>query len=280
MIITKLIGGLGNQMFQYAAGLFIAKKHKVLLKLDNNFLLDKSKRYYRHTHRDYALDIFNISSSIASNKEIREFVYPRTGNKYIYHLIRKIYKEKSVYKEQELNGVDGFYQIPSHAYMAGYWQDYQYFSEIENDLVIEFSFKKALQISHQLIANNIKARKSVCMVVRRGDYVGHPTLDVLDLSYYNKAFDVLSSIVSGLSVFVFSDDIAWCRENLSFGSADLCFVDQQYTGPKAEFYLQLMALCNHYIISNSTYAWWGAWFGKYPKKIVIAPKIWYKGQKE
>ena len=86
MIITKLIGGNGNQMFQYSAGFFLARKHNTELLLDVNYLIDKSKRYFRHENRDYALNMFNISAKIASCQQITRFTVPRKGNKYVYHL--------------------------------------------------------------------------------------------------------------------------------------------------------------------------------------------------
>lgn len=82
------------------------------------------------------------------------------------------------------------------------------------------------------------------------------------------------------SFFVFSDDIDWCRKNFTLKNFMCEFVDQSLTGPNAGWYLQLIAACKHFIIPNSTYGWWGAWHGKHPGKIVIAPRIWYKGQSE
>jgi len=102
MIITMLQGGLGNQMFQYAAGFALAKKHSTELKLDINYLLDKSKRYFRYTPRDYALDVFNISAEIATPAEISRFTVPRIGNKYLYHLKTRVLKKYNVFCESNI----------------------------------------------------------------------------------------------------------------------------------------------------------------------------------
>ena len=278
MIITKLIGGLGNQMFQYAAGLSLAKKHDTSLRLDINFLLDKSKRYYRHTHRDFALDIFNISGSVATDDEIREHVVPRKGNKYVYHLIMKLQKQNRVYSESSVSSIDDFFQIPSSAYIQGSWQDTKYFEDIELALRREFSFRDALPESHDYIYKEIKRHEAVCVVFRRGDYVGHPVLDIVGLDYYYEATNIIARRIKDPYFFVFSDDIEWCKKNFASENGTMMFVDQKYTGPKAQYYLKLMSECKHYIIPNSTYPWWGAWLCQNPEKLVVAPKLWYKGQ--
>lgn len=280
MIVVKLIGGLGNQMFQYAAGFVLAQKYKVSLKMDVQFLLDRIKRYYRHTHRDYAMDVFSISGEIASHDDISKFVYPRRGNKYIYQVLKRLYGERSVYKEDSLETDKAFFDIPDNAYLDGYWQNYKYIVGSERCLKKEFVFKDSLPDSHKLIAERMQLKRSVCVVVRRGDYVGHPTLDIIDAAFYAKAMSFLSSRMEDLLFFVFSDDIGWCKENIGCQGCDIFFVDQKYTGPKAGYYLQLMSLCKHYIVPNSTYAWWGAWLGSYRDKVVVTSGVWYKGQKE
>lgn len=278
MIITKLIGGLGNQMFQYAAGLSLARRHNTSLRLDINFLLDRSKRYYRHTHREYALNIFNISGSVATDDEIGEHVVPRKGNKYVYHLLIKLRKQNRVYSESSLRSMDDFFQIPSSAYIQGLWQDVKYSEDIEFALRREFSFKETLPKSHHSIYSEIKRHEAVCVVFRRGDYVGHPILDLVGLDYYYKAVNIIAKRIKDPCLFVFSEDIEWCKKNFKPENIKVVFVDQEYTGPKAQYYLMLMSECKHHIIPNSTYPWWGAWLCQNPEKIVIAPNIWYKGQ--
>jgi len=280
MIITKLIGGLGNQMFQYSAGFSLARKKDVALKMDICFLLDKSKRYYRHTHRDYALDIFKISGDIASDKEIRRHVVPRRGNKYVYHLIKKLKKQKDVYDDGAIDSIEDFYRLPSDAYIQGSWQDVRYLKDVNAELLKEFEFREQLPADHMEIYSKITSENSVCVVFRRGDYVGHPVLDIVGLDFYYKAVEIIESKTTNPAYFVFSDDIEWCRNNFAPEGRQVYFVDQRYTGPKAQYYLMLMSACRHHIIPNSTYPWWGAWLCRHPEKIVIAPKLWYKGQSD
>ncbi|ASQ89949.1 hypothetical protein CHL67_02555 [Prosthecochloris sp. GSB1] len=280
MIIARLIGGNGNQMFQYAAGFALAKKHGVELRLDINYLLDKSKRYYRHAHRSYALDMFGVSAEIATDKEIACFTVPRKGNKFFYHLKKRIFTKNNVYREEDFSAESAFNAIPSDAYIEGYWENPGYFARIEQDLRREFSFKRPLPEECDGIKQKIATGDSVCVVFRRGDFVGHPILNIVGLDYYEKALTLLAEKVSDPSIFVFSDDIAWCRENYRPGGYGCEYVNQSLTGPNAEYYLQMMASCKHFIIPNSTFGWWGAWLSNYPGKKVIAPKVWFRGQKD
>ena len=280
MIITKLIGGNGNQMFQYAAGYYFAKHNKTALLLDINYLLDKSKRYFRHDDRDYALGMFNISAKIATNKQISRFIVPRTGNKYIYHIKKRILPSYNVINEKDLPDMDSFNKCPSDCYIEGYWQNPFFFSEIENGLRQEFTFKNILSDSCIPVFNTIKNCNSVCVIFRRGDFVNHPFLDIVGLDFYYNALEVISDMISLPKLFIFSDDIPWCEANFKPHNFDYEFVDQKLTGPLAEYYLQMISACEHFIIPNSTFTWWGALLSISPGKIVIAPKKWFNGQSE
>jgi hypothetical protein len=280
MIIVKLIGGLGNQMFQYAAGLYLSQKYCVPCKLDIKFLLDKSKRYYRHEHRDFALDIFKINTELASDEEISRFVVPRTGNKYVYHLKNKILKSHNVYNEFDYGVLEKYEEIPAEAYIIGYWQDERYFAGIIDKVRQEFMLKEPLPESHEDIYNQICTTNSLCVVVRRGDYVGHPILDILTEKYYYRGIDLVAEITGPPQIFIFSDDIAWCKKNIRPTAFKTIYVDQKFTGSKAQHYFRLMTACKNYVIANSTYAWWGAWLSNNKDQVVVSPAVWYKGQLE
>lgn len=278
MIITKLIGGNGNQMFQYAAGLSLARRHNTELLLDINYLTDKSKRYFRHVNRDYALGMFNISGRIAENREISRFTVPRSGNKYIYYLKRLIFANHNVFTESVIDPGLSFDDLPDNSYLEGYWQDPVYFSSVVDNLKQEFTFKKDLPEECQSINKAITESESVGIIFRRGDYVSHPLLDVVRMDYYYRAIEIIARRAESPRYFVFSDDIAWCKNSFLPTGINITFVDQELTGPLAAYYLKLISECHHYIIPNSTFGWWGAWLGKCRHKIVIAPKIWFNGQ--
>lgn len=278
MIISMLKGGMGNQMFQYAAGFALVNKHQTKLKLDINYLLDKSKRYFRHTHREYALDAFNIKAEIATPKEISRFTTPRIGNKYFYHLKKRILKSYNVFEESHMHSQDEFQNIPPDAYLDGFWQNASYIQNVRNLLLEEFSFKEPLPEYCINTFNEIKNSNSVCVVFRRGDYVNHPELDITELNYYHAAIDIFQNKKNNFTYFIFSDDILWCKANFVRNDIEIIFVDQMYTGPKAQYYLQLMIACKKYIIPNSTYPWWAAWLNDDQEKVVIAPKKWFRSQ--
>jgi len=273
-----LKGGIGNQMFQYAAAFALANKHNTKLKLDINYLLDKSKRYFRYTPRDYALDVFNIQADIATAKEVAQFTVPRIGNKYFYHFKKRIFKNHNVFVDASLKSQEDFFNLPEDAYLDGYWQVESYIKQARKYLLKEFSFKEPLPQYCADIYRIIKNSNSVCVVFRRGDYIGHPELDITTLDYYHAAINHFQDMKQHCRYFVFSDDIPWCKNNFTPKNVTIEIVDQIYTGPKAQYYLQLMLACKKYIIPNSTYPWWAAWLNDDPEKVVIAPKKWYKSQ--
>lgn len=279
MYIIKLIGGLGNQMFQYAAAYVAAKNNNQELKIDNLYYADKSKRLHRFEYRPYALSLFD-NLQIATPKEINRFVLPRVFNKYIYHALKYLHRDRWIYNESQLNTYDKLINIPTDdAYITGFFQKYEYIENDISDLKRIFQFKDELPESHSGIATEIANKENaVCVVFRRGDYVNHPVLGIVNLDFYYKAVEIIKSKLLNPVFFVFSDDISWCRANFKIQD-EVFFVDQKYTGLFAGNYLQLMMLCSHFIIPNSTYPYWAALLSEHnPKKLVIAPKIWYKGQ--
>lgn len=281
MIIIRLIGGLGNQMFQYAAAYVAAKNVGTELKVDNLYYNDHSKRVHRFTYRPYALSLFTISGTLATPREIGKFVLPRIFNKYIYHFLQLLYRpHKNVFSETDLPSYDALQTLPEDAYLYGFFQKYDYLKHNIDEIRREFTFRESLPESFTSIVNNIKATNdAICVSFRRGDYVGHPVLGIIDLPWYNRALEVFKE---GGHLFVFSDDIKWCIDNFRpHNRFTVTFVDQKYTGPMGGYYMQLMMLCEHFVIPNSTYPYWAALLSKRSSnKIVVAPKVWYKGQDE
>lgn len=276
------MGGLGNQMFQYAAAYIAAKNNDQELKIDNLYYRDKSSRLHRFEYRPYALSLFNdMEKHIASPMDINRFILPRIFSKYIYHILKYLHPSKCVYDDIKLNTYDKLINIPTKdAYITWYFQKYEYIKKNVNYLRRVFQFKDELPSSYAEIVSEIKGEQNaVCVVFRRGDYVNHPVLGIVGLDFYYKAINLLKTQICNPVFFVFSDDIPWCKENFNLQNESIYFVDQKYTGPFAGNYLQLMMLCSHFIIPNSTYPYWAALLSEdNPKKIVIAPKIWYKGQ--
>lgn len=248
MIITKLRGGLGNQMFQYAIGKKLASEAGVELRLDMSWF---SSPGAVNPKREYDLSIFNID------------VKPSTSlDKYLVKIFGRSIVEGS---SDPSAGI-------KNAYLDGFWQSERYFKEISGEIRKDFTFKSELSATAKTLAEDIRQSASVCLNVRRGDFISDGKFVGVD--YYKKAVAEISRSVPGERFFVFSDDIPWCKSNLGF-IEHAVFVDHSYAGERFSDYLHLMSLCRHFIIPNSTFAWWAAWLGQAQDKKVIAPKIWY-----
>jgi len=269
----KLMGGLGNQMFQYALGRNLSIKHNTLLKLDLSFLLDRSPKP-NFTYRNYDLDIFPVSPAFTDpsesiDKELSGYKkYLRTCLNFIWTPPFTIVREKT------FNFNNKILETPDNCYLTGYWQSEKYFKEIETTIRNDFSIKA---VTDPGLSNQILSSESVCLNVRRGDYVTNPVANehhgVCSTDFFFKAIDRMKDFTENPTIFVFSDDIAWCRENLNFEDPTV-FVTHGYAGIKFEKYLKLMSLCKFFVIPNSTFGWWAAWLAEYPDKKVIAPERW------
>jgi glycosyl transferase family 11 len=279
MIIVKLIGGLGNQMFQFAFAKYLAKKHNTQLKFDVTFLLDRSpKKNSNFVYRDYDLSIFNIDESIATPEEIKA-LKKRTNYTITEKILNNAFGFKSTYHvEKTFTFSEKSHNLPDNSYIEGYWQSEKYFHSISDELRNEyFTFKSPLTKKSETLSEKIKQTNSVCVNVRRGDFVTNPVHGTMSIEYYAEGEKILSSKYNNLEIFVFSDEIDWCMKNLRFKSP-VTFVSHEYAGEKFQDYLRLMSYCKHFIIPNSSFAWWAVWFSENPDKTIIAPKKWFNDE--
>lgn len=276
MIIVNLKGGLGNQMFEYAAGRSLALKHNVELKLDLTFLLDRNPNL-NITFRDYDLDIFpNISVQVASQDEIqkRKSYLNRTFGLKVFNQLNA---KPTFFREKKFSFHEDFNELGKDIYLDGYWQSEKYFKSIETVIRKDFLFAPLSIEKCRVLAEELRSRNSVCINVRRGDFVEDEANNrhgFAGLEYIRKAVDLISNRVSNPYFYIFSDDIKWCEENLSLAFPTF-IADHSYAGNKFGEYLHLMSLCQHFIIPNSSFAWWAAWLCTNQNKIVIAPQKWF-----
>lgn len=273
MIIVNIIGGLGNQMFQYALGKSIALKTKQPLKLD----ITAFKAYEL---RSYELAAFNISCSIAAEEEINALKYknPNFFEK-LNMLLRKqsapysefCYKEKYYHFDSEV--LDNNESI----YLFGYWQSEKYFLDCKETILKEFTLKREISLLSTHYLNMITSSASVSLHIRRGDYVNNRTTNdyhgTCNLDYYKKAVSIIKIKNFKTHFFIFSDDLDWAKKNIDFID-NITFVELSADIPDYEE-MYLMSMCRHNIIANSSFSWWGAWLNQNHKKIVIAPKLWF-----
>jgi hypothetical protein len=249
------MGGIGNQMFQYAAARSLAERHGTGVVVDLDWFVEQSTS--DDTRRGYALDVF-VGPAAASKTEL-----PTGGT----------------FREQGFGFDASVLQLPDRSTLIGYFQSERYFLEHAAVIEKEFSFLTDPDPDNRSILELIRSSESVAVHVRRGDYAHNPTTrahhGLLPLDYYRHAVDDLSGRVSDPRFFVFSDDPMWCRTGLSFLRGGVV-VDHNRDESGAED-LRLMAACRHHILANSTFSWWGAWLATRPDQIVVAPRRWFAG---
>ncbi|ENM5934579.1 alpha-1,2-fucosyltransferase [Vibrio mimicus] len=265
MIIVKIIGGLGNQMFQYALARSIELQTNTEVKLD----LQGFDTY--QLHNGYRLNCFNIAEKIATKSEVEKYI---GSNNYFYRAIRRFCPSllKMFQTEKNHTKYDGSLFELKRAYLDGYWHNGKYFEPVREQLLKEFTIKGELSKGVRELRTRIVSSQSVSIHVRRGDFLKHPDVGVLDIDYYKRAVECILSNVESPEFYMFSDDIEWCIEHLNF--IENChFVDSTIDELDD---LMLMSSCKHNIIANSTFSWWGAWLNSNHNKIVVCPKVWMK----
>lgn len=277
MIIVNLKGGLGNQMFQYAMGRALASSTNQVLKLDLGFLNNQTNA----TIRDYELSILNVREEFASHQDTKK--YKNLWTK-ILHKFFPAYRSNPYVKEKYFDFDPAIASLAGGRYVDGHWMSEKYFSSIEATIRFEFTFRKNILAEGKFLHDQILNSNSVCVQVRRGDYVNNPTVSkrhqTTSLAYFEQGISFMKAKVPNPVFFVFSDDIKWCEENFK-GVGNIHFVEKELAGKGAgnSDYLQLMIACKHFVISNSTFAWWAAWLCTNPGKIVVAPMNWFNDQK-
>lgn len=271
MIITRLFGGLGNQMFQYAIGRALAEKNKADLKMD----LSGYENQIGVTPRQYELSIFKIKedfSNYKENKNIKGKEFKGLFKKVLNKLHIKLGGSGYII-EKHYNFDKDVLNLGDNVYLEGYWQTEKYFLDIANIIRSEFSLKDEFDHLNQEMLDKIDGYNSVSVHIRRGDYISNQNANsyhgICSLDYYRKAISLIASKSSNPVFFVFSDDLEWCKENLKI-EWPIIFVD----GNKNYEDLMMMSQCKHNIIANSSFSWWGAWLNANSDKIVVAPQQW------
>lgn len=274
MIIVKLLGGLGNQLFQFALGRHLAIRNKTELKFDITDLLDHRPKG-NFTLRHLSMDAFDVSFERATDKDLNKF-HLKPQNFFQFHLgkfLRKINKHQ-IYQEKGSFYDPEILKAGKRSYIDGYWQSEKYFKEIEPIIRNDLQLKKPLPSAALKQLDHISNENAVSLHIRRGDYVTNilakQLLGTLSLDYYQTSIQWIAQKVRDPYFFIFSDDMDWVKKNL-----DLNYPFKIIEGNPEYVDLYLMSKCKHNIIANSSFSWWGAWLNANPEKIVICPKNWY-----
>lgn len=269
MVIIKIMGGLGNQMFQAA----LYKSMEIEGKEVKADLTHIQK--YGNNHNGYELKrIFGLNLVEASENEINKYadlqltLWGRVkrkigGIRKATHYLEQTYEYKP--EILELNTI----------YLEGYWQTEKYFKNIRSEILKMFTFPNIVGEKNKECLSEVSNSESVAVHIRRGDYLTGDNLDnygnICTKDYYNSAIDYIRNHVSNPFFYVFSDEIEWVQENFDFGNVRLV---NWNSGNNSFLDMQLMSLCKHQIIANSTFSWWAAWLNQNPDKLVIMPAKW------
>ncbi|WP_374174012.1 alpha-1,2-fucosyltransferase [Flavobacterium tructae] len=255
MIVVQLIGGLGNQLFQYAAAKALALQTKQKFSLD----ISQFESYKLH---NYALNHFNVIS--------KNYKKP---NRYL-RKIKSFYQKNVFYKEVDFGYNSDLIHLKGDIiFLEGYFQSEKYFIKYEKEIREDFEVRTLLKKETKAAIAKIESVNSVSIHIRRGDYINNPLHNTSKEEYYNKALEMVENKVYNPVYFVFSDDMDWVKANFST-KQETVFIDFNDASTNFED-LKLMTSCKHNIIANSSFSWWGAWLNKNPDKIVIAPKRWF-----
>ena len=248
----------------------MAKKNNDIFKLDVSY-------YSKRVVREYQLDGFNIEENIADEDECASL----RGSEGLWFKIRrklslKIKRPQTYVSESRIVSLDEVVSGERGSmYLDGYWQDEKYFLSIRQDIQNDFTLKAGLSKDAEEYLESIQSCCSVSLHVRRGDYVENSyTRSVhgnCDIEYYKRTTSYINKNLGNPYFYIFSDDIAWCKENFGFLDNKV-FVDNTQSALED---LELMKHCKHNIIANSSFSWWGAWLNKNEDKMIVAPKAWF-----
>jgi hypothetical protein len=275
MLVVNLIGGLGNQMFQYASAWALASEHGMELKLDIS-------DFHRFPPRRYLLDHFRVDAVIARPDELAMFDkdskrFRTATRKFVARLLgdnrvtgRTVFERGFPWQKIPLDRT-------IDTLLIGYWQSERYFLSMAHQIRQAFVLRAPPDARTQRLLDDIDRQPAVSLHVRRGDYVSNPVVQkkhgLVGLDYYAAAVAHILALEPQARFYVFSDDLDWVRANLSMAAqaeyVDLNGPDQPHED------LRLMSRCRHHIIANSSLSWWGAWLNPDPAKVVIAPRQWF-----
>jgi hypothetical protein len=299
MIVSKIMMGQGNQMFQYAAGRALSLHHNESFKVDTS-------NYEGYKHRRYELsDYFCIDVPEATAEDLKKykFIHPvkRIWNKlvpakfklrqlglgyessWLPRTILGIYDKinpphrRIQYEEPHYHFDTNFFNANSNIYLKGYWMSYKYFERYSAVIRKDFTVKPQLVEHLADVVRTMKQENSVSILFRRGDLVTNKHYTkikgIIPLSFYHGALAMLEKKFGKLTIYLFSDEIEWVTKNLNTTHHIVPISNHISKSGLEDYYL--MSSCKYNIIANSTFGWWAGWMNDYAEKIVIAPSGWY-----
>lgn len=277
MVFVKLKGGLGNQMFQYAAGKALSEHLKTKLKIELSHFIENPEQVDVFVARPYALNIFPniIERTVVLSKKTEHRIYKKLRNIFIKRIVQ-------IYNEASMAFDPLFFKLKSPVILEGFFQNQDYFINFEEIIRHSFEFP-SIQVHDKNfeILSNIETENSISVHVRRGDYLNNLILQyhgVCEKDYYIMAIERISVKLESPFFYFFSDDPGWVKTNLMPFVSNGRIV-QGNTEKNSWKDMMLMSYCKHNILSNSSFSWWSAWLNSNRNKTVIAPKNWFANEK-
>jgi hypothetical protein len=275
MITVRLMGGLGNQMFQFAAGRRLAQHHGVPLRLDLGWFGHQAPG---DTPREYELGVFALDGRV--EKAVVDVSEPRNRVEQVRARLRGLRGDRPhVLRQQGTAFQAEVLDAPDGTHLIGFWGSERYFSDAADIVRADLAPAVALSDASAALAERIAAAPApVSLHVRRGDYLTNANAagyhGVMGVDYYARAVELVTSRVGGeVQLFAFSDDPDWCAAELPALGHPLTVV-RGNDGAAAIEDMLLMAACRHHVIANSTFSWWGAWLDGREGAVVVAPERW------
>lgn len=269
MIVVKIFGGLGNQLFQYALALKLAKKNNRKVVFDLSWFSSKTSFA---TKRVFELKYFNVSLDYKTSfyDKFKLLFY---NNKILKYM--PISKKLNILRDSDeidFNKID-------NVYLNGYWHSYSYFEDIKDSLLIELSLNSNFNISSDFRSKILTTNNSVSVHIRRTDYINNRAYAQCSMNYFQLAMQKIAEKINNPVFFIFSDDLDYVKKNLITNQTVYFSTNQYLEIATVEDFFNMQS-CKHHIISNSTFSWWASWLNPNPNKIVIIPKNWYTNPDE
>jgi Glycosyl transferase family 11 len=277
VVVVRLTGGLGNQLFQYATARRLALVRGAPLVLDLGWFRHEAPHY--PAARPYELGCFGlparlVSLSPATIARWEQGLTARVGRWPGRRIRLPVIQQGEDWDVVDDRVLDG----PADVVLLGYWQSERYFEDAAETIRDELTLPVAPDVRFGRLLEAIGSSEAIAVHVRRGDYVSIPQVaerhGTLPPSYYRQALSLVRERAGAEAhVFVFSDDPEWAAEHLDL---DLPATHVGRTGWSAPAELRLMASCRHHVIANSSYSWWGAWLAERAGQVVVAPRAWFR----
>lgn len=269
MIIVRLQGRLGNQMFQYALV-------KSLQSTGKEVMIDSSMLKYDGNYNELGLFPNVQEEMVEAPSELVQTL--GDCNKFILHKIkRKVFGYKRTHILEKGYSFYGDIFEMDNVYLEGYWQSEKYFQSVEKKIRNLYIFPEIEDDMNIYLKKKIQNNNSISLHIRRGDYLDAKNApkhgNICTKQYYENAISYMENRVDNPVFFVFTDDPEWARKEYQ-DRKNMVFVDNNY-GKNSYRDMQLMSLCKHNIVANSSFSWWGAWLNQTSSKITVAPPKWF-----